>query len=73
MTTARELWEQNRNDPTVRKLNDLLSKTSESSEPSSNPSVNEGSEQQGATEEVLFGMNPKRVQSLKAKRDGETK
>lgn len=66
MTNARELWEQNQKDPSVKKLNDALSKNSESSVPSSSPSVNEGSEQPGRSEEVLYGMNPKRVQSLKS-------
>lgn len=73
MKTARELWEQNRSDPLVKRLNDALSKNSESSEPASSPSASGESAPQGATEEVLYGMNPKQVQSLKAKRDGGSK
>lgn len=67
MTTARELWEQNRNDPLVKKLNDGLSKNSESSAPSSSPSASESSGTNSTQTEVLFGMSPKRVQSLNPK------
>ncbi len=69
MNTAKELWEQNRNDETVKKLNDALSKTSESHEQSSSEKPSGGRKE----ESVLFGMNPKHVQTLNPKRDGETK
>ena len=74
MSTARELWEQNRSDPTVRKLNDVLSKNSGSSGQNSTPSEKEGSGRPAHTEaDVLYGMNPKAVQSLNDQLKGKSK
>lgn len=82
MNTARELWEQNRKDASVKRLNDVLSQST--SEPPQEPSK-ESVASSGAVDpskdvkedvrqlEVLFGVHPKRIQSLKAKAGGETK
>lgn len=75
MPTAREQWEQNRNDPITKKLNDVLSRNSESSESDSNQLESAPSQQAEKDEhvEVLFGMSPKRVQSLNPALKGESK
>lgn len=73
MSTAKELWEQNRNDETVKKLNERLSKTSDESKPSSIPSASESDTTKASEGEILFGMSPKRVQSLNPATGGEKK
>lgn len=74
MSTAKELWEQNRNDPLTKRLNDVLSKNSGSFEHASGPSASEGSEQQAPTEaEVLYGKNPKSIQTLNDQLKGKSK
>lgn len=82
MNTARELWEQNRKDASVKRLNDVLSQsTSEQpQEPSKEPVASSGAVDQSkdasASEkqpDVLFGTHPKRIQSLKPATVAESK
>lgn len=73
MTTARELWEQNRNDETTRRLNEKLSMTSPSRDSPSPVEAAEALAQKQGGSDVLFGMSPKGVQNLNGDLAGEKK